>query len=884
MPPPRSAVVARPRLIERLNEGKRRKLTLVCASAGSGKTTLVSEWLGQLPVPAAWLSLDEGDNDPARFLAYLFAALGTVSKEIGAGALGLLDSPQPPAAETVLTGLLNELAAIPDAFVLVLDDYHAIASEAIDRAVAFLLERMPPQMHVVMMTRADPRLAVARLRVRNQLTEIRAEDLRFTAQEADEFLNRVMGLKLSPEEIGWLEDRTEGWIAGLQLAALSLQGQPEAGRFVSSFTGGNRYVLDYLVEEVLRQQPDSVREFLRRTAILDRMCGPLCDAVFGGNEGERRVDRPSGQAMLEFLERSNLFVIPLDDERRWYRYHHLFADLLRQRKLHGDEAPPNGEAGTAEADLHLRASLWFEQEGLEIEAFRHAAAANDTARAARLLEGGGMPLLFRGAVAPVRQWLESLPEDVLDAHPSLWVQSASALLLAGQTSGVEPKLLAAELALSNVEHHAKTRDLIGHIASIRATMAVSRHEAETILSESRRALSFLHPDNLPVRTATTWTLGYAYQLKGDRAAAGQAYAEALSISETIGHVIVAMMAALGLGMIQEADNRLYSAAATYERVIRIAGNPPPPAACEAYLGLARIHYEWNDLDAAERYAAAAAGLARQLEQSDRIVAGEAFQARLKLARGEFGAAAALLAAAEDAALRHGFENQLSRIADIQALTLLRQGHSEAAARLAQAYGLDGRLVQAYLAQGDVFAARAALEKWRRDAETKGWADERLKALVLLAVAQRTQGDERLAERTLADALAMAEPGGYVRLFVEEGEDLLRLLDRIAARNFMPEYVGKLLSAFRAGMSVDDGVYDRASFKPSKLPASLPEPLSERESEILGLIAQGLSNQEICDRLFLALSTVKGYNRNLFGKLQVSRRTEAVARARELGLL
>src|ERR671914_1837577 len=358
IPPPQPKVVLRPRLIECLNEGLDRKLSLISAPAGSGKTTLLSEWLAGRSQPAAWLSLDEGDNDPTRFLAYLVAALRTIAPNIGEGLLGALQSPQPPPTESVLTALLNEITTLPDDFVLVLDDYHVIDARPVDDALAFLIEHLPPRMHLVIATREDPNLPLARLRVRGQLSELRAADLRFTPEEAAEFLNQVMGLSLSAEDIAALERRTEGWIAGLQLAALSMRGHKDATSFIKSFTGTHHFVLDYLVEEVLGQQPESVQTFLLRTSILERLCSPLCDAVVSDPSA-------SGQETLEYLERANLFLVPLDDERRCYRYHHLFAELLRQR-LHQSAASSMGDELSDVAELHIRASRWYEDNGWEI--------------------------------------------------------------------------------------------------------------------------------------------------------------------------------------------------------------------------------------------------------------------------------------------------------------------------------------------------------------------------------------------------------------------------------------------------------------------------------------------------------------------------------------
>jgi LuxR family maltose regulon positive regulatory protein len=589
----------------------------------------------------AWLSLDEGDNDPARFLAYLVAALQMIASTIGAGVVGVLQAPQPPPTEAILTALLNDITTLPDHFVLILDDYHLIDAKPIDTALTFLLTHLPPQMHLVIATREDPQLPLARLRARGHLTELRAADLRFTRSEAAGFLKEVMGLNLSAKDIAALEERTEGWIAGLQLAAISLQGHQDATSFIQSFSGSHHFVLDYLLEEVLQQQPETVQTFLLRTSILDRLCGPLCDAVL-------LAPAASGQATLAYLEHANLFIVPLDNQRRWYRYHHLFAELLRQR-LHQSIAASTGDAESRVHELHIRASQWYEDNRLEIEAFHHAVAANDVERAARLVEGKGMPLHFRGAVAPVLGWLESLPATVLDARPWLWVMYASALSMTGQLSGVEPKLQAAEAALHGAEPDDKTRNLVGHIAAIRALLAATQNQVETIIAQSRRALEYLHPDNLAVRTATIWKLGWAYQLQGDRAAASQAYTQAIAISQASGNIIITVSATIGLGNIQEAENQLDLAAATYRRVLQLAGDPPLPVACEAHLGLARICYEWNDLSEAEQHAQQSVQLARLIDNTDRVVASAVFLARLKLAQGDAASAATLLAQASQSA-------------------------------------------------------------------------------------------------------------------------------------------------------------------------------------------------------------------------------------------
>ena len=881
IPPLRPNLVPRPQLIEWLNQGLQlgHKLTLISAPAGFGKTTLASEWLAGCERPSAWLSLDEGDNDPTRFLAYFIAALQTlalsevegIAPNIGEGVLAVLQSPQRPPTESILTALLNEITTTEN-FVLVLDDYHVVDAKSIDNALTFLLEHLPPQLHLVIATREDPNLPLARLRASDQLTELRVSELRFTHSEVAAFLNKAMDLDLSEQEINALENRTEGWIVGLQLAALSMRGHKDTPGFIKSFTGSHHFVLDYLVEEVLQQQPQSVQTFLLRTSILDRLCGPLCEAVL--------LDpSTSGQETLEYLQRNNLFIVRLDDERRWYRYHHLFADLLRQRLQQRASSMGNEWEGVDE--LHGRASQWYEDNGLDIEAFRHAAAANDVDRAERLIAGEGVPLQYRGAAATVLNWLATLPTAELDARPSLWVTYAAALNLTGHQTAAEQKLQAAMEALESAGPNGKTRDIIGHIAAIRAMMAVGRHELETIITQSQRALEYLHPDNLTVRTITTWTLGLAYQLQGDRAAASRAYTEVMSISQASGDIISTLAATTGLGNIQETENQLFLAAESYRHGDQLFGDPPQPVACGVYLGLAGIFYEWNDLDAAGQKAQLSLQLAQQVESIDTPALCWVLLARLELAHGNVAGAAAMLSQAEQFVRRHNHLHRMPEIAAVQVQLLLKQGDLAQAAHLAQKHELPISQVRVHLAQGETSAALSLLEPLRQQAEAKGWENERLQVVVLQAVARHAHGEKELAVQLLDEALVLAEPGGLIRTFLDEGEPMAQLISAAANRGIMPDYTGKLLAAFEAERHRIAGESPRI-IPPSSQP--LIEPLSQRELEILHLIAQGLSNREIGERLFLALDTVKGHNHRIFGKLQVHRRTEAVARARELGLL
>jgi LuxR family maltose regulon positive regulatory protein len=872
VPPPRSNAIPRPRLVERLNAGQHHKLTVISAPAGFGKTTLICEWVADRRESVAWVSLDEGERDPSRFLGYLIAAIQTVAPDIGKGLQTALDAPQPPPPESILTSLLNELALLPAPIFLVLDDYHLIDAKPIDQAVTFLLEHLPSQVHLVITTREDPQLPLSRLRARGQMTELRAADLRFTASEATEFLNPVMGLHLSPADIVALEDRTEGWIAGLQLAAISMQGRTDATAFIQSFTGSHRFVMDYLVDEVLHQQPAHVQVFLLRTSILDQLCGSLCDAVLGDHA-------VSGQETLEYVERSNLFLVPLDSERRWYRYHHLFAELLRQR-LRQATAWPTGDAEQIVAVLHDRASAWYEERGLEIKAFQHAAASGNIERAERLIMGKGIPIFVRGGLPPVLEWLESLPLPVLDTRPSLWVMLATVLSIAGKVTRVEPKLQAAEAALQGREADPQTQALLGRIASIRSllgVLAADPHQIDLIIAQSRAALA---SGTSPVHFTPDWKLGLAYLYKGDRSTARQVFVETIAASEASGNTHVNILASTCLGRVQELDNQLHLAAATYRHALTLIGEPPGPVGCEAHCGLARIQYEWNDLDAAHHHGHLSLYLARQIELPS-FANSELVLARLQLAQGDVTDAIQALAQTERSVRDRNFMAWMPEVASLQVQTSIQHGDLIRAEELARAYDLPLSLARVHLALGDAHAAGSILGPLREHLEAKGWEDDRLRVIVLQSLAHHALGEHDAAVQVLDDALAVAEPEGLIRFFVDEGPPMARLLAFASAQGIRPGFTNRLVSAFPGPATAPEPTPSRQGRPPAQ---SLIEPLSPRELEVLRLIAQGLSNHDISNRLFLALSTVKGHNRVIFSKLDVQRRTEAVARAGELGLL
>ncbi len=597
----RRGLVPRPRLSERLNRGAESKLTLVSAPAGFGKTTLLADWLAAVAVDGrtvTWLSLDQSDNHLASFWTYLIAALQTAEPHIGASAISLLQSPQPPPIETILATLLNELTRISHDFVLVLDDYHVIDAGEIHNGVAFVLDQLPPRMHLIISSRADPALPLARLRARAELVEIRVADLRFTPDEAAAYLNEAMGLDLTARDLAALEERTEGWIAALQLAALSIQGRDDVAGFIAGFAGDDRYIVDYLVEEVLQRQPDHVRGFLQQTSILDRLSGPLCDAVNGEH---------GGKAMLEALERGNLFVVPLDDRRQWYRYHHLFAEVLRARML--DEQPDEVR------ELHRRASAWYEKSGEPPEAIRHALAADDFPRAADLLEPAAPALLRSRQEARLLGWLKALPEDVLRCRPVLGNAYAGALLSTGQLDGVEAHLRDAERWLDKPMEDARSAGMVvvdeaefqrlpGAIAVHRAGHALLQGNVAETVSYARRALALVPEDDHLGRGSAAALLGLAAWASGDLESAHQSYAAAQASLRRAGNFSDALGCAITLADVRITQGRLHDAMRTYEQALELAAEHGAPAlrgTADMHVGMSQVHRERNNLDAATQH-------------------------------------------------------------------------------------------------------------------------------------------------------------------------------------------------------------------------------------------------------------------------------------------
>jgi LuxR family maltose regulon positive regulatory protein len=860
--PPRPAHdISRPILTKRLDAGLSRKLTLVCAAAGFGKSTLISQWAQDCPYPSAWLSLDVDDSDPNRFLEYLVASLEVISQTVGAGLAALLRNSPPASAETVLTLLVNQLSKIPGKLVLVLDDYHLAASKAVNETLTFLIDHMPVQLHLVVASREEPEISLGRLRVNGQLAEIRQQDLRFGLEEAAEFFNQGVNASLSKTQVQALETRTEGWISGLKLAALSLKMHKDPETFIASFTGSHQFVQDYLIEEVLNQQPADVQSFLLGTSVLDRLCGSLCDAVLQGH---------GGQQILQQLDHANLFIVPLDTERRWYRYHHLFSDLLRQRLGLKESAAP----------LHQRASQWYEAQGLEVEAFHQATLANDFAGAIRLIAGNGMPLYFRGVTAPVVQWLSTLTHAALNSYPVLWLAFSWSLLFAGQPGQIEEKLSGAEAALRSAPQDATTTDNNGQIAVLRAWLAVYRNEAEAIYAHASRALALLNPESRPARTAAQCALGVAQMFRGERVQASAAFTEVIGAGLSSGNLMFAAVASTALAGIQATDYQLHAAAATYREVIKMIGDPTHVLGFEANLGLAKILYDWNALDQAESLALRCSELV-VLAKSKSEIGADLLRARLLSARNEDKEAEVLLGRANGLTKTGPLTDRLREAADLRVLQLLRRGEVEVAADLARAHQLPAGLARTLLAQGKGLDALRAIEEHRRNMESEVRTQDALKAMVVQVIIHHAMGQIDKALQLLRECLTKAQSQGSVRLFVDEGAPMQTLLDQLPHETGMAPYVSQLLDAFGTQATQEKRVAVPAAGTSSHLPLSA---FSPRELKILRLIQEGHSNQKIGELLFVSLSTVKWHNQNIFSKLDVQRRTEAVARAVQLKLL
>lgn len=930
-------LVPRDRLVARLSDPRAQVVTVV-APAGFGKTTVLLAWLAArmkdagsgspfiLPPssvePAfAWLALDERDNDPTRFWGYLIGAIDRVAPGSGDHARSMLQSPTPPPAEVIVGALLAELgqwaAPTPERgaapLTLVIDDYQAIEHPAIHAGLTFFVESLPPGVRLVIAGRSEPPLPLGKLRMRGQLAELRADDLRFTSGEIAALL-RAHQVTLAPADLAALEARTEGWPGALQLAALSLREGPDPQQLIAGFSGAHRHLLDYLAEEVLRRQPAHIRRFLLRTSVLDQLCAGLCDLLLadgtgGGDATLSPSPVPSAHTILDHIERAGLFLIPLDPERRWYRYHSLFAEFLRERLA-------REEPGSV-AELHRRAARWYAAEGMPVEAVGHVLAAGDTAQAVELIERHGRALLLRSEVATVLGWLAALPAELVRGRPTLGLTSAWGYALAGQFEAAEAPLRAAEAALLPAPEPAPDldtptpltapytpRNLLSEALAVRATIAGLRRETAQTIGLARRALEALPDDSVIVRGVVGLMLGTSAYLSGDFAGAAEALQNAEAAGAAGGMPIIAIFALRQLGELHGRAGQLHRAAATYQRAIDLgaqlyprrdpARERPVPVAGTAYVGLGLIHYEWGRLESAAELLGRGVYLGRQGANVEIMLMGPIGLARVQQARGEREQARATLREAMAFARATGVPRLAAWIGAEQARLALALGDVADAAAWDQERQLDPAgpisyleeidylaLAQLRSAQGQPMTAVRLLARLRALAEEQGRDGSLIEILALTALACRAAGDSPGAHAALERALALAEPEGYQRTFLDLGDGLARLLAELAVgKGAQAGYARRLLETYNSGAAAEAGP---AAVQRTPI-AALAEQPTPRELEVLGWIAAGLSNEAIADKLVVSLSTVKKHINNLYAKLEVVSRTQALKKARELGII
>ena len=928
VPRVRPTLLPRPRLLAQLAAALAGPLTLLSAPAGFGKTTLLAAWRATpsgSAVPLAWVSLDAADDDPVRFWSYVIIALDALQPGIAAMALPALQSVQAPPIEAVLTGVLNALSTLPADAMLVLDDYHILQSVAIHTGLTFLVEHLPVQAHLVIATREDPPLPLARLRARGQLTELRAADLRLTPDEAARFLTGVMGLPLTADEVIALDARTEGWIAGLHLAALAMRDRSDLADFIALFTGSNRFILDYLASEVLDRLPPHLHMFVVHSSILDRMCGPLCDAVMGdqrpavvhaptehetvlaGSQPPATSHQPNGERLLAELERMNLFLVPLDHERHWYRYHHLFADVLRERLLRrlGQETV---------ARLHGRASVWYERHALVTEAIHHALRAADGERAAHLIEQYGLRIIVDGQLQTVLGWLSALPETLVRARPMLCILHAFALVFTSQLEAAEARVQDAERSVQPDTPPDQVDFIRGYAASVRANSVRYRGDLASCVACGQQVLRLLPETEVVPRTVAMLHAARAFRVNGDVTEVNERLAVAVVAPIRASTNVLGLLAAVtNLARLQVLQGRRRAAAATYREAAQIAAGPEEVLLVEGpayYVGMGELLREWNDLDAAEGHLAQAmAQLTGMLAvDAEDLTLGYLALARLQHARGDYAVAHATLDTFTDLARRRGFVTHLgARGAAVHAQLALAEGNLASAISWADADGLSATddlsfpREAEYLILARVWIARAAsgsvgsllmdalhlLDRLLAEATAKARMDSVVEILIVRALALWAQGTRRGALATIARALTLAVPEGYIRRFVDEGPSMAELLQAAAARGIAPDYVTRLLAAFEVRLQAGDVQRETpvlAAGRHTSAAPNLTESLSDRELDVLQLVAAGRSNQEIAETLVIAVSTVKKHINNIYGKLEVQSRTQALVRARALNLL
>lgn len=881
VPSTREALVARPRLTAMLSKGLAQGFTLVSAPAGYGKTTLISNWLRETGIPTAWLSLDEGDDDPVRFLQYLLTALHEIVPSIRFDLLELVEEIQPAALQALIHIVINEIVKNGDRFLLVLDDFHLIQDPSILTMITCLLDHLPvQQMHLVLITRTDPPLPLSRLRVRGQMTEIRAEQLRFNPAEIAAFLNGMLGFHLSAEDILAMEARTEGWIAGLQLAALSMQGCKDISGFITAFRGSHHYIVDYLADEVLQRQDEQTRLFLLQTSILSSLCASLCNRLMETEADEHPLN---GQRILETLEQRNLFIIPLDEERRWYRYHHLFADALNRRLEHQyPEKLPH---------LYRRASLWYEENGLIGDAIHYALSAGEQDRAAQLVEQNGCYLLMSGEVSTLLKWLEGV-EPYFPSHPWLVIQKGWALTLSGRMEPAELAFQLAERLVSALKPPPPDiNTMVGTISAGRAFWADMQGnipEAARLAQQALDLLSDSDPLSQSMRSVATGTLAKTIWVNGDLEKARKMYVQAAEMGQAANNVEMVINSnddiagiLMEQGHLKQAEQLLQ---ATLPMTVRADGQRLTLSG-QVYSRLSKIYYEWNRLGQAALFAQRCLEVGQQWGDVELQAVGSLLLALIEQAQGSLEKAQALMQTAD-------LLNRDCRFYPLNAMWMdatldrfwLSLGSLERASQHLHASGIRPtdeitylhefqylNLLRCLLARGDFDAALDLAERMLHKAKDSQRIIRVVELLVLQSLAYQGKKDINSAINTLAEAVSLAQPEGYRRVFLNEGDLLGKLLYLVKSKPEAAGYARELLEAFGP------------SYGPAPVPAQLLiEPLSAREIEVLKLIEAGLSNQEIADKLYLSVATVKRHISNIYAKLAVETRTQALVRGKALG--
>ncbi|MDQ3705975.1 MAG: LuxR C-terminal-related transcriptional regulator [Chloroflexota bacterium] len=918
IPQVRASFVSRPQLVARLRMAVHHKLTLLTAPAGSGKTQLLAQWLydseTHSPAPgtrAAWVSLDEADNDIVRFLTYVVAALDRLQPGLANQVMPLLHTSLLHTVEAPLVPLINLLDTVEATLVLVLDDYHEISAQPVHEALTFLLEHLPRNTHIVVSSRAEPPLPLARLRARNELLEIGVSDLRFTQEEVGEFMSRVMGLELATAQVEALQERTEGWIAGLQLAALAMQNRADRDLFISGLSSAHRYFLEYLVEEVLQKQPEDIQTFLLYTSILDSLSGPLCDELTG---------RQDSQRVLAALERQNLFTVALDHEGRWYRYHTLFGEVLRNQL---ERTQPHRAT-----ELHRSASLWYERANMVTEAIEHA-LVSEPDLAGRLIRRSFLNQLGRGEIATVKRWLETLPEQQVRADPGLAVSRAWVSLFTNDPTSAEWWVAQSERSLAAQDDLdvAERNDTFGEIVALRARLAVLRRDVAGAVRLCEQALAYLPSMSAGVKGVICYSLGRAQYVVGDTQAARSAIQEAVTYAEKAGDMLLHLYALYSLGEMEEAQGRLHDAQATFARILSIltshigAEASRSPLASLAHLGIGKLMREWNRLEQASEHLTTAIDLVRKGSIDESIAIDASLELALVLrAQGEYDAALGWLQYTDEVARNLKMDWAVTTAAAYKATVLLDQGKPEEAARWGREALQSAEqepekpeteriaLARLLLAQSRrqsqgpyLQQASTVLQHLRDSVRAAGRHGRLIEVLVLQAMCLYMQRDEAAARDALLKALALAEPEGYVRIFADEGQPMAELLLGLrklgsvdlgdsTERKPSGKYLAGLISAL--GHVGHVGHVERTGrMRHAERPLSgssqnraLVEPLSEREIEVLQLVALGLKNEEVAERLIVSLGTVKTHINNIYGKLGVRNRVEAVTLARELSLL